>query len=107
YFLHVQVCAAYVERWQMEFTEAAQLIYKAGCHLLYYLQEPDDQKEMLHQQLLDIRAQTLGSEHFNMSTILEHYITLLRKMKWDSEAAELTARAMPIHEKLAQETPFQ
>lgn len=109
YFLHVQVCAAYVQQWQMEFIEAAQLLYRAGYHLLYYLQEHVQraQGEMLHQQVLDIRAQTLGSEYPNMATILENYIALLRKMKWDNEAAELEAQAMTIQEKQAQESPLQ
>ena len=110
YFLHVQVCAAYIEQWQMEFTEAAQLLYIAGYHLLYYLEEHVQvaQEEMLHHQVLDIRAQTLESEHLNMATILQNYITLLKRMKWDTEAAELEARAMTMQqEEQAHENQFQ
>ena len=74
YLPHVQECAAFIERYQLHFPEAARLLYQAGAFLYFHGFYP--QSQALHRQALTIREQAFGAldpsvaESFNALAVL-------------------------------------
>src|SRR5207302_2016069 len=77
YLPHAQVCAALIEQESMTFPEAARLLNEAGHYLYEQGQYPE--AEPLLKQAVAIRGQTLGPEHPDVATSLNHLAELYRE----------------------------
>jgi tetratricopeptide (TPR) repeat protein len=96
YLPHAQVGAGLIEQEHMSFPEAARLLDEAGYYL--YEQGQYQEAEPLLTQALAIREQTLGSEHPDVATSLNHLAELYREQAKYEQAEPLYLRALTIRE---------
>ncbi len=68
--------------------------------LLNYTQGKYDEGEVLYRRLLPLLEEHLGGEHREVAICLENYAALLRKLKREEEARELSSRASAIRRTL-------
>jgi len=102
---HVQVCAALIEHWEMEFSQAAQLLNKAG----YYLHERSQyaEAEPLLKKSLDIRKKVFGEEHPDVAQTLNNLAEVYYDQGKYAQAEPLYRNSLLIREKiLGSEHPF-
>ena len=78
-----------------------------GLAALYSGQGKYAEAEPLYKHALAIQEKTLGPTHPDLATSLEHYADLLRKMKRETLAAEMEARAETIRTKRSGTRPGQ
>ena len=97
YLPHVQECATLIEQYQLNFSEAAQLLYRAGAFLYFHGFHP--QSRSLHRQALAIRKEVFGSEHPVVAESL-NVLAMLSRNQGDYEQAEgFHRQALTIREK--------
>ncbi|HKV60055.1 MAG TPA: tetratricopeptide repeat protein [Ktedonobacteraceae bacterium] len=97
YLPHVQECTALIEQYHLYFSEATQLLYKAGDFL--YFQGFYPQSRSLHQQALMIREQVYGSDDPAIAESL-NALAVLSRLEGNFEQAERFHRqALSIREK--------
>ena len=98
YLPHAQVCAAYIERWNMAFPEAARLLNQAGTYLRERAQYK--QAEPLLTQALTIQENIVGPKHPDVAITLNN-LALLYQAQGQYERAELLMqRALAIREEM-------
>ncbi len=98
YLPHAQVCAALIEQESLTFPEAARLLDQAGFYLYEQGQYPE--AEPLLKQAVAIRDQTLGPEHPDIATSLNHLAELYREQGKYAQAELLYQQALTIRENL-------
>ncbi len=64
--------------------------------LLHYAQGKYEDGEALYRRLLPLLEGHLGTEHREVAICLENYAAVLRKLKRDEEASELSGRAARV-----------
>jgi tetratricopeptide (TPR) repeat protein len=96
YLPHAQVSAGLIKQEHMIFPEAARLLDEAGYYL--FEQGQYQEAEPLLMQAVAIREQTLGSEHLDMATSLNHLAELYREQAKYEQAEPLYLRALAIQE---------
>ena len=84
--------------WQLDHPDIAQNLGILGR--IYQAQGKYSKAEPLYKQALRIFEETLGLQHPNVLKVEENYIELLRKMNWETEAAELEKRIGVVLQKL-------
>jgi len=94
---HAQACAELVEKWGLEFPEAARLLNQAG----FYLKERARyaEAEPLYRRALAIREKVLGPEHPDAAMSLNNLAGLYRIQGQYAQAESLYTRALAIAEK--------
>ena len=92
-------CAELIDKWGLEFTEAARLLNDCGIYLHHRARYAE--AEPLYQRALAILEKALGPEHPHLATGLENYAVLLRAIGRQEEAATMEARAQVIRTKAA------
>ena len=95
---HVQICAAQIVQYKFTFPEAARLLNQAG----YYSRERGLYKdaEVLYQQALTIREQTLGPEHLDTAQSSYNLARLYFEQGRYAEGEQLHQRTLSICERL-------
>ncbi len=93
----VQVCAEWIEEYELAFPEAVRLLHQAGCYLrergLY------QRAEIFLQQALRVSKQALGAEHPDTASVLTD-LGELYSARGDYEVAErLYQDAFNVHNK--------
>ncbi len=93
---HAQACTELIEKWGLEFPEAARLINQAGFYL--YERARYAEAAPLYQRALAIREKVLGPEHPNVATSLNNLAALYDSQGKYAEAEPLYQRALAIWE---------
>ncbi len=97
YLPHVHECAVLITRFQLQFPEAARLLFQAGEFLYFHGFYP--QSQSFHLQALAIREQVLGPEHPAVAESLS-YLAILASNQADYQRAERFYRqALAMREK--------
>ena len=96
YLPHAQVSAGLIKQERMVFPEAARLLDEAGYYL--FEQGQYQEAEPLLMQAVAIREQTLGPEHLDVATSLNHLAELYREQAKYEQAEPLYLRALAIQE---------
>jgi tetratricopeptide (TPR) repeat protein len=94
---HAQVCAELIERWDLDFLEAALLLKQAGSYL--HDRGRYGEAEPLYRRSLAISEKVLGSEHPDVAGTLNLLAVLYRSQGRYVEAEPLHQRALAIREK--------
>lgn len=96
YMPHVEVCAAFIEQWQITTPEAGQLLHEAAS----YLHERTMYKsaEHFYKRALHIRETLYGKDHPDVATTLNDLAWLYRTNGRYSEAESHFQRALTIRE---------
>lgn len=97
YIPHAQECATLIEQYHLYFSEAAQLIFKAGVS--QYLRGFYSQSTSYHQQALLIREELFGSNHPDVADSLNELALLARNQGNYKKAEEFHKQALAIREK--------
>ena len=97
YLPHAQECAAHITQYHLSFSEAAQLLYRAGAFLHFHGFYP--QSQSFHQQALAIRKQVFGPDHPAVAESLSHLGTLYRTQDNYQQAEECHLQSLNIREK--------
>lgn len=97
YIPHAQECATLIEQYHLYFSEAAQLIFKAGVS--QYLRGFYSQSTSYHQQALLIREEIFGSNHPDVADSLNELALLARNQGNYKKAEEFHKKALAIREK--------
>jgi tetratricopeptide (TPR) repeat protein len=104
YLPHAHISRALIEQWNIEFLEAAELLYKIG----YYLWDRSQyvEAELFLQNTLTIREKLLGLEDSEVAQTLNLLGVICLKLDKYAQAESLLQRALTIREKiLDQEDP--
>ena len=97
YLPHALVCSALIEEWDMDFTEAAELLMQAGYSLWERAQYT--QAEPLFLRALAIREKRLGPEHPDTASTLNNLAVTYRVQGKYEQAEPLFLHALAIREK--------
>ncbi len=95
---HAQMCATWIEAFQLAFPEAAALLNKAGYYLKDLAVYAD--AEPLYQRALLIWEQVLGPQHPNTATSLNNLALLYDNQGKYEQAEPLYQRALLIREQV-------
>jgi len=98
YLPHVQVCATLIKEWDIQISEAAQLLIQAGKYLHERAQYVE--AEPLIVQSLSIQESMLGPEHLDVATNLNILAVLYHNQGKHAEAELLYKRALAIREQI-------
>ena len=91
-------CAELIEKWSLEFKEAARLLDEAGKYL--YERARFDEAERLIKQSLAIREKTLGQDNSNVADSFHNLAVLYYEQGKFGKAEQLYNRALEIREKV-------
>ena len=95
YLPHAQVCAAYIEQWNMAFPEAARLLNQAGTYLRERAQYK--QAEPLLTQALTIQENIVGPKHPDVAITLNNLAGLYQDQGKYSHGSGTALPACPGH----------
>ena len=98
YLPHAQECAALITQYHLSFSEAAQLLYRAGAFQYFHGFYP--QSQSFHQQALAIRKQAPEPDHPAIAESLNMLAMLSRIQGNDEQAEEFNLQALTIREKV-------
>ncbi len=98
YMPHAQECATLITHYQLDFPEAAQLLFQAGDFL--YSHSLYSQSQSFHQQALAIREQVLGTEDPLVAESLNALALLSRNQNDYEQAERFHLQALAIREKM-------
>jgi tetratricopeptide (TPR) repeat protein len=93
---HAQVCADLIDRWTLEFLEAARLLHQTGRYL--YERGQYSEAEPLYQRALTIRERIWGPTHPDVAASLHDLAVLYYEQGKYPEADPLYQRAATIQE---------
>jgi len=96
YLPQALACIELIERWEMQSSEAAQLLSKAGYHL--YERGQYAEAMSLCQRALLIREQLLGPDHPDVATSLNDLAVLCISLRKFEQVEPLCLRALTIQE---------
>ncbi len=94
---HAQACAGFIERLDLQLSEAARLLNKSGFYLKARAQYAA--AEPLYRQALKIDERSFGPEHPDVAINLNNLAQLLQDTNRLAEAEPLMARVVTIFEK--------
>ena len=97
YLPQALACVELIERWEMQSSEAAQLLSKAGYHL--YERGQYAEAMSLCQHALMIREQLLGPDHPDVATSLNDLAVLCISLRKFDQVEPLCLRALAIQER--------
>jgi len=104
YLPHALMCRSLIERWNMEFPEATELLYKAG-HYLWDRSQFAEAEPFIYRTLA-IREKVLGPENLEVAQTLNLLGVIYQDEDKYTQAEPLLLRALTIREKiLGQEDP--
>jgi hypothetical protein len=96
YFPQAQACAELIQKWDLQFAEAGQLLDKARLYLFARAQYTE--AEPLYKQVLALREKALGPEHPEVGKCLNFLAVLYGRQGRSVEAEPLYKRALAIQE---------
>jgi tetratricopeptide (TPR) repeat protein/transcriptional regulator with XRE-family HTH domain len=96
YLSHAQMCAEHIERWNMDFPEAARLLHQTGAYLKERAQYT--QAERFLCQARDLRMQMLGPMHPVVAESLHELAELAQHQGRYAQAESLYRQALSIRE---------
>jgi len=98
YLQHAQLCIAFIEQYDMLFTEAAYLLNRVG----YYLWQRGEyeQVESLYQRAIAINENVLGAEDSGTAISLQYLAFFYVSQGKYEQAEPLYQRSIPIFEKV-------
>jgi tetratricopeptide (TPR) repeat protein/transcriptional regulator with XRE-family HTH domain len=94
---HVQVCATYIEEYELGIPEAARLFNEAAAYLIVHAQY--EQAELLLRQALAIRQQVLEANHPDTARTLNDLGVLYLTQGKYQQAEPLLQKALAIRQK--------
>jgi tetratricopeptide (TPR) repeat protein len=97
YLPHALTCVELIEQWEMQSSEAAQLLSKTGYHL--YERGQYIEAMSLCQHALAIREQLLGQDHPDVATSLNDLAVLCIALHQYEQVEPLCLRALAIQER--------
>ncbi len=97
YSIHIQMCIALIEEYNLVFSEAALLLHYAGVS--YKEQTNYEHAEMLLQRALDIYEKVSGTEHLDTISSLDDLAVVYYKQGKYKQAEPLLQRALLIRER--------